>query len=51
MVSRRIRGRTRRSHTIGLIGDEIVTTPFAGKLVLGAQEVALTKDTIGRAHV
>lgn len=38
--------RTRRSHTIGLIGDEIVTTPFAGKLVLSAQEVALTKDTV-----
>lgn len=38
--------RTRRSNTIGLIGDEIVTTPFAGKLVLGAQEVALTRDTV-----
>jgi len=38
--------RTQRSNTIGLIGDEIVTTPFAGKLVLGAQEVALTRDTV-----
>ncbi len=38
--------RTRRSNTIGLIGDEIATTPFAGKLILGAQEVALERDAI-----
>ncbi len=38
--------RTRRSNTIGLVGDEIVTTPFAGKLVLGAQEVALSRGTV-----
>ncbi|MBB1482465.1 LacI family DNA-binding transcriptional regulator [Tessaracoccus sp. MC1865] len=38
--------RTQRSNTIGLIGDEIVTTPFAGKLVLGAQEVALSRDAV-----
>lgn len=38
--------RTKRSNTIGLIGDEIVTTPFAGKLILGAQEVALDRDSV-----
>ena len=38
--------RTQRSNTIGLIGDEIVTTPFAGKLILGAQDVALSRDAI-----
>lgn len=38
--------RTQRSNTIGLIGDEIATTPFAGKLVLGAQEVALARDAV-----
>lgn len=38
--------RTQRSNTIGLIGDEIATTPFAGKLILGAQEVALSRDAV-----
>ncbi len=38
--------RTQRSNTIGLIGDEIVTTPFAGKLILGAQEVAMSRDAV-----
>ncbi|MFB8146556.1 LacI family DNA-binding transcriptional regulator [Microbacterium sp. NPDC056003] len=38
--------RTQRSNTIGLIGDEIVTTPFAGKLILGAQEVAMARDAV-----
>lgn len=38
--------RTQRSNSIGLIGDEIVTTPFAGKLVLGAQEVAIARDAV-----
>lgn len=38
--------RTQRSHTVGLVGDEIATTPFAGKLVLGAQEVAMARDTV-----
>lgn len=32
--------RLQRSHTIALISDEIATTPFAGRLVLGAQEAA-----------
>jgi LacI family transcriptional regulator len=30
--------RLRRSQTIGLISDEIATTPYAGKIILGAQE-------------
>jgi len=38
--------RTQRSNTIGLIGDEIATTPFAGKLILGAQDVALSRDAV-----
>lgn len=38
--------RMRRSNTVGLVGDEIVTTPFAGKLVLGAQEVAMAHDAV-----
>jgi LacI family transcriptional regulator len=38
--------RTQRSNTIGLVGDEIATTPFAGKLILGAQEVALSRDAV-----
>lgn len=32
--------RTRRSGIIGLIGDEVASTPFAGKMILGAQDVA-----------
>ncbi|GAB3095458.1 LacI family DNA-binding transcriptional regulator [Isoptericola nanjingensis] len=38
--------RTQRSNTIGLIGDEIATTPFAGKLILGAQDVALSREAV-----
>lgn len=38
--------RMQRSHTIGLIGDEIATTPFAGKIILGAQDVATANDSI-----
>lgn len=38
--------RTQRSNTIGLIGDEIATTPFAGKIILGAQDVALERDAV-----
>ncbi|WP_407345347.1 LacI family DNA-binding transcriptional regulator [Pengzhenrongella phosphoraccumulans] len=33
--------RMQRSGTLGLIGDEIATTPHAGKMILGAQEAAL----------
>jgi LacI family transcriptional regulator len=38
--------RTQRTHTIGLIGDEIATTPFAGKIILGAQDVATAHEAI-----
>jgi LacI family transcriptional regulator len=32
--------RSQRTNTLGLIGDEVTTTPFAGRMVLGAQEAA-----------
>jgi LacI family transcriptional regulator len=32
--------RSQRTHTIGLISDEIATTPFAGAMIRGAQEAA-----------
>lgn len=32
--------RTNRSYTLALLSDEIATTPYAGKLILGAQEAA-----------
>lgn len=32
--------RLRRSQTVGLVSDEIATTPFAGRIILGAQEAA-----------
>lgn len=32
--------RTQRSRTIGLISDTIATTPFAGRMLAGAQDVA-----------
>jgi LacI family transcriptional regulator len=32
--------RLQRSHTIALVSDEIATTPFAGRIILGAQEAA-----------
>ncbi|WP_243230051.1 LacI family DNA-binding transcriptional regulator [Microbacterium sp. CIAB417] len=32
--------RTHRSNTLALISDEIATTPYAGELILGAQEAA-----------
>jgi LacI family transcriptional regulator len=38
--------RTQRSNTIAIIGDEIATTPFAGKIILGAQDVALRRDSV-----
>lgn len=38
--------RTQRSNTLGLVADEIVTTPFAGKLILGAQDVALAREAV-----
>lgn len=30
----------RRSHTIGLVSDEVATSPFAGKIIQGAQDAA-----------
>ena len=43
-----------KSRMIGLIGDEVATTPFAGEMILGAQQeawrqgyVLLTVDTTG----
>ena len=32
--------RSQRTQTLGVIGDEVATTPFAGRMVLGAQEAA-----------
>ena len=32
--------RTNRSHMIGLISDAIATTPYAGRIILGAQDAA-----------
>lgn len=32
--------RTRKTRTIGLISDQIATTPFAGRMLAGAQDVA-----------
>lgn len=32
--------RTNRSHILGFISDEIATTPYAGRLILGAQDAA-----------
>lgn len=32
--------RSQRTHTIGLISDEIATTPYAGAMIRGAHEVA-----------
>lgn len=36
--------RTRRTRTVGLISDRIATTPYAGRLLSGAQDVALSND-------
>jgi LacI family transcriptional regulator len=39
--SRLARGlRLQRSQTLGLLSDEIATTPYAGRIILGAQEAA-----------
>jgi len=32
--------RTRRTHVIGFVSDEIATTPFAGRMIQGAQDTA-----------
>ncbi|MET3767433.1 LacI family transcriptional regulator [Marisediminicola sp. UYEF4] len=38
--------RSSRSQTIGFVSDEIATTPFAGRVVLGAQEAAAEFDWV-----
>jgi len=38
--------RNQRSQTIGFVSDEIATTPFAGAVVLGAQEAAAEYDWV-----
>ncbi len=38
--------RTRQSHTVGFITDEIASTPFATKVIAGAQEAAWAKGKI-----
>lgn len=38
--------RTNRSGTIGLVSDEIATTPFAGQIILGAQQSAKAHDSV-----
>ncbi|MCL3861055.1 LacI family DNA-binding transcriptional regulator [Actinotalea sp. K2] len=32
--------RTQRTHTIGMLSDQVVTTPYAGRMILGAQQAA-----------
>lgn len=36
--------RSSQTHTIGFVSDEIVTTPYAGELIHGAQEIADKHD-------
>lgn len=38
--------RTNRTHTLGFVTDEIATTPFAGKIIEGAQDLAMDNDKI-----
>jgi len=38
--------RTQRSHLIGFISDEVATTPYAGHIILGAQEAAWREERI-----
>jgi len=38
--------RLRRSNTIGFISDHIATTPFAGRIILGAQEAAAKQGLV-----
>ena len=38
--------RNQRSQAIGFVSDEIATTPFAGAVVLGAQEAAAERDWV-----
>ena len=38
--------RTQRSNTLALISEEISTTPYAGRLILGAQETAFARGYV-----
>lgn len=38
--------RAQRSHTIGFISDEIGTTPYAGEILQGAQDLAWEHETL-----
>src|SRR5579871_4598453 len=38
--------RTQRSHTIGFITDYIASTPFAGAIIKGAQDVAWSQNKV-----
>ncbi len=38
--------RARRTHTLGMLTDEIASSAFAGQVVLGAQQVAWTNDRL-----
>jgi len=38
--------RLQRTHTVGVISDRIVTTPYAGDMILGAHEAALRHGCI-----
>lgn len=38
--------RTRRSNSVGFVGDEIATTPYAGELIAGAQEAVRAHDGV-----
>ena len=38
--------RTQRSNTLALISEEISTTPYAGRLILGAQEAAFARGWV-----
>lgn len=38
--------RSSRTHTIGFISDEVATTPYAGQMILGAQEAAWQQQNL-----
>jgi LacI family transcriptional regulator len=38
--------RTQRSYTLGLVSDQIATTPYAGRIILGAQEAAAAQGWV-----
>ena len=42
--------RLQRSQTLGLLSDEIATTPHAGRIILGAQETASARGWVLTIH-